>query len=124
MKKLLSILVKQHQLGQLPGAAKSSFGRVLVYMGYANFSMIAAMSYATFSGTLLQYIPWLTFKIFLAIMVAGLLVVMLLDYKFMLPSEWSFTQEQMWRHMNPTRAELKRMWEKLDKIEKKIAGGN
>lgn len=141
MKKVLSVLLKQHQLGQFPGAAKSVFGRSLVYVGYANFSMIAAMAYTTFSDPLVHYIPWLTFRMFLGILVIGLLVVMLLDYKFMLPSEWNFMLKQQWRHVNPTRAEFKKLrdkleeagkkndkaqgkiWDKLDNIEKKIGKG-
>ena len=141
MRKLLSRLLKQHQLGQFPGAAKSVFGRTLVYVGYANFCMIAAMAYETFSEPLLQYIPWLTFRMFLAVLVGGLLVVMVLDYKFMLPSEWNFLLKQQWRHVNPTRAEFKKIrdkleatekkngkaqakiWKKLDNIEKKIDKG-
>lgn len=123
MKKLLSILLKQHQLGQFPGAAKSIFGRTLVYVGYANFSMIAAMAYTTFSDPLVHYIPWLSFRMFLGVLAIGLLVVMLLDYKFMLPSEWNFSWRQQWKHANPIREELKKLWDKLDKIEKKIDEG-
>lgn len=143
MNRLLSVLLKQHQLGKLPGAAKASFGRTLTYVGYVQFCMIAAMAFVTFGTTFAQYAPWLTFKIFVGVMVVGLLALMLLDYKFMLPSEWNFTQKQMWEHMNPTRAEFeglgkrldeadkkndrarKRLWKKLGAIEKKIdKGGN
>lgn len=124
MRKLLGILLRQHQVGQLPGAIKFSFGRTLAYVGYVNFALLGAVAYnTTLRDILLQYMPWLTFPAFMGIMVAGVMGAMWLDYKFMMPSEMHFSQKQTWRHKSPVRGELKRILEKLEQIEKKIDKG-
>lgn len=124
MKRLLGILFRQHQFGELPGAVKNSFGRTLAYVGYINFLVLMAVGYnTTFRDALMGYAPWLSFPMFMGIMVVGVVVVMCLDYKFMMPSEMHFTQKQLWRHMSPIKAELKKVYDKLDKIERKIDKG-
>lgn len=121
MNKLLGRLFKQHQLGQLPGATKNVMSNTLVYVGYINFLLIVAIAYnTTFRDLLERYIPWLTFPMFVGVTIVIVGMAMLLEYKLMMPSAWHFQQKQLWQHQSPIRAELKRIQQKLEEIERKI----
>jgi len=123
MRKLLRLLLKQHQLGQLPGAVKHVFNSTLGYVGYINFSLIVAVAYnTTLRDPLQQYFPWLTFPMFIGVMVVVVGLAMLIEYKLMMPSSISFGLSQSWRHRNPVRTELEKINKRLEKIEKKLEG--
>jgi hypothetical protein len=59
-----------------------------------------------------------------AVILIGVVVVLLSEYKFSTPSQQAFANEQFWKHDNPMRVEMenaeKRTMDKLDKQDKKL----
>ena len=123
MRRIWGLLLRQHQLGQLPGAIKSVFSSTLAYVGYINFILIVAVAYnTTLREPLHQYFPWLTFPLFLGGTIAVVIIAMAFEYKFMMPSSINFGLQQSWRHRNPIRSELMEIRKRLDKIDAKLGG--
>lgn len=115
MLKVRNGLTKQYNMGSWIGGLKDLIMRVLLYVAIINFVLIVATAYhTTLRETLQVWIPWLTFPMFLGSLVVLLLLVMVLEYKIVLPSTWSFVNRQQYEHKSPIK-------EQLDRIEKMLA---
>jgi len=119
--RLLSIILRQYNFGPWLGGLKGIFNNSTFYLSLINFVLIAVTAYhTTLSGKINEYAPWFSFPLFLAMMVVLVLVVMLLEYKFMIPSSITFGNAQMYAHRNPIRRDLERIMRKLDEMDKRI----
>lgn len=113
--RLVRVLLRQHNLGRFPGAFKDLFVRVAFYVAMVNFLLIAITAWAT---TLYRYAPQgVGFEHFLAVLILGVLLAVLLEYKFMLASSVSWHNQQEYRHDNPLREDVAR----LQRHQKRIA---
>ena len=105
---------KQYKISGKIGGFKDLLMRTLFYVSIINFMLIAVTAYhTTLRDTLQAWFSWLSFPIFLGILVVGLLLMMILEYKIVLPSTWVFMNKQQYEHQNLIR-------EQLDKIEKTL----
>ena len=113
-------LTKQYKASGKIGGAKDLLMRTLFYVSIINFILIAITAYhTTLRDTLLSWFPWLNFPIFLGILVVGLLLLMVLEYKIVLPSSWAFSNRQQYEHQNLIRKQLDKIEETLSEIQKK-----
>lgn len=97
--------IPQYSLGAWVGAVKTQFSRAQFYTSLfpLAFSMIAARS------QLLEWFPWLPFPVIIAAVILVYLMLMLLDYIFVLKPEIEFGTAQGLKHKNPAMDILKRM---------------
>lgn len=114
------IKLPQFRTGSYIGAFMTTVSQSMIFLSIANTVMLMATFYNTSSGTLLRWFPWLSFWVFLAIMVAGSAVVLLLTYTVYQPSYMEFFLTQSWKHNNPTRDKLMEMDRDIKAIKKAL----
>lgn len=95
----------QHSFGTWVGAVKTQFSRAQFYANLfpLAFSMIAARA------QLLEWFPWLPFPLIIAGVVLSFLLIMVLDYMFVLKPEIEFVTAQSLKHKNEAMDILRRL---------------
>jgi len=115
-----SRLTNQYKVSGKIGGLKDLLGRTLFYVSIINFILITVTAYSTtLRDTLQMWFPWLNFPIFLGILVVGLLLAMILEYKIVLPSAWAFTNKQQYEHQSLIRKQLDGIEKTLSEIQEK-----
>ena len=123
MKRVLKILAKQYNLGPWLGGLKDLASRAIFYLSLLNFVQISAtFYYITLKPSYQQTIPWVNFGLYFGILLSLVLIVMFLEYKFVIPSMYTFLNRQEYLHQNLIRKDLKGVGARLGKIEKALSG--
>jgi len=91
-----------------------------VYLSMINFALIAPTAYAVLKPSIVGIIPWMSFGVFIGILVGIVLVVMFLEYKFMMPSHIAFLNEQKYKHESPIRLDLEEILRRIKEMERKL----
>ena len=104
---MLKRVLRQYKIPWI-GGFKETLSQVAFWISMINFIMMGG----TFYYTTLRYIaPWFSFPIFLAIVTVIVLIGLVIEYKFIVPSLWIFRGRQMFEHQSE-------ITEKLDEILK------
>ncbi|KKN23701.1 hypothetical protein LCGC14_0902260 [marine sediment metagenome] len=107
-------LGKQYNLGPWLGGFKDLASRTMVYVSAISFTQITAtFYYTTLFPNLKETVPWLTFWMFFGTLVLMVLVIMLIEYKFILPSSYTFLNEQEYKHENLIRKDIRLLQEEM-----------
>ena len=109
----------QHNFGMGLGAIKSQANNAQFYIGLVQLGLVAVAAI-----TKLQvWFPWMSFPMLLGILFVLYLILMLVDYKLVLPATLAFNSSQAWRHRSPMKvdtdilkADMKRLEGKIDRI--------
>ena len=118
MRPVLRRLTKQYNLGPWLGGLKDLASRAIFYLSLLNFVQISAtFYYLTLRPNYLQYISWLNFWTYFGTLTFLVLIVMILEYKFIIPSMYTFLNRQEYLHQNLLKKDLKEILDKLKKIE-------
>lgn len=96
------------------GRLKVTFSRLGAYVSYINFLMLI-LTFYTVKGH-----KYASLEVFLFIAILGIVVIGILDYFVMLPSEQAFLNEQFAKHQNPVYEEVKDIKKKLEEMGKKL----
>lgn len=104
---LLGKLMKQYKVPGI-GIFKETMSQALWWGTPVNFVMIAGTFYYT---TIRHIAPWVDPSLFLLVMGTGVLVALVLEYKFVLPALWSFREKQMFSHKSEVMDKLRRIEE-------------
>jgi len=112
--------ISQHKPIPKIGGGKELVIRTAVYLSVINFALIAPTAYAVLKPSIVDIVPWMSFGVFMGILVGLVLVIMFLEYKFMMPSHIAFLSGQKYKHENPFREDLEEANERLKRIEKKL----
>lgn len=119
-------LLKQYNIGHSVGGLKDLALRTMVYVTAINFVLLVITAYSqALRNWMAHYISWFSFPIFLGVLIALILFAMIIEYKFILPSTWSFINRQQYEHQNPIREDLSKILkgqEKDRKIQEEILG--
>ena len=109
--KITSFALKQYSVaGMWIGAIQSQFNNTQSYVSMVQFLLITVVAYhTTLRDTILRYIPWMNFWIFLLVGAALFLLVMLIDYKIVVPSRVNYSNYQAYKHVNPVKEDLKKI---------------
>ena len=104
------------------GGVKDIFTMVVFYMSILNFSLVAITAYNTgIRDWLIQHgLSWIKIYIWLGFMGLIALIAMVVEYKFVYPSFYAFRSKQEYTHQSPLRADLLKVLEKLDDIDKRL----
>lgn len=118
-------LLKQYDTGAHIGGLKDLALRTMVYVTAMNFILLVITAYSvSLRSWMAHYVTWFNFPVFLGILIGLLLLAMLIEYKFILPSTWHFINQQQYEHKNLIRRDLNEISRRLDGIEKQIGVQN
>ena len=74
------------------GEFKETLAQAAFWFSLANFIMIAVTFYFT---TLRHIVPWLELWMFITSAFVAILIILVVEYKFITPSIWAFRGEQL-----------------------------
>ncbi len=119
--RIRQFLVRQYNFGPWLGGLKDLFSRTTLYISIINFILIAITAYeVTLKSLILQYVPWMSFWVYFLTLVAIVLLVMVLEFKFIVPSHYTFINKQEYEHQSLYAKDLKEIKERLKMIEEKL----
>ena len=108
--------MKQRNIPGL-GAFMESFFVTLPILGIINFWAIITVLYANVQPYLLQHAPWMNLWIFVGLLTLIGITGMIIVYKFVLSSVWSFRGKQM---LDKDNLALGTSNKRLDEIKKEL----
>ena len=118
--RLLHKVSQQYNIGPWLGGLKDLASRAVFYLSLLNFVQISAtFYYITLKPNYQQYFSWLSFGLYFGVLAFLTLVVMFLEYKFIIPSMYTFLNRQEYSHQNLLRQDLKKILDKLEELEKR-----
>ncbi len=114
-------LFKQYHTGVLLGALYSEFTTSMGYYNLINSVFIALMAWNMPTVmNLRERMAWLSFPLFIGMLLAIIILIMLIDYKFFLPSRQEFSNQQWIKHKNPMVRQLERIERRQMRIEQAL----
>ena len=122
---------KANRLSIFLGGAKEMFGRLSFYIQIGTISMVAVNFWDT---DIMKHFRadnlWLSFGLFVAVVVIGGLALAVLEYTFIMPGSYAFSTRQFVEHENEMMVDIKKMQEeqkkqgaKLTEMYDKVIGG-
>jgi len=112
---MLKGLFKQHRISRV-GGFKDMLTQTVFYISMINFVLIAVTAYnSTLRAIIIEWIPGFKLWMFFGILIILVLVAMVLEYKYIAPSLYSFRSKQMFEHESKVTDALKRIEKHLDK---------
>jgi len=109
----------QHKV-PLIGPIMDLLSYTAVWIGWLNFVMVAVTAYnTTLRPYLLVYIPWMKLWIFMLFLFCTFVLVILLVYKFIVPSYYEFRGQQYQQHGNMN-TKMDDILSRITELEKKV----
>ena len=109
---------KQRSISWL-GALHDAFTTSLPVLSAVQFLTILTLFYNDLSPHILPLFPWMTFPIFIIGVAVIMCGVMVLVYKYLLPSIWTFRGKQMYGFESELIDEVKKLRADMDKLLEK-----
>ena len=115
------IFFKQYKLSNKIGASRIILANIMFYVSIINFVLISLTAYhTTLKYIITPILPFFNFPIFIGIIVCIILIAIIIEYKFVLPSLYAFQNEQGFKHDNPIKDMLVEINKQLDNINSKL----
>jgi hypothetical protein len=115
-------MFKQYKSGTFWGMFKLILSNIAPYNSWIQLALVAIMSYYTTINPLLsQWGVYVSFWVFLIILIGLIGAVGILEYVFMLPSYLGAFNVQQWFTKNPQRELLERMEADIKALRQDIA---
>ena len=89
-------------------------------MSPINYLLLTSTTYAVTREWLVQWIPWVTFPLFLGAIVTFYLCGMLVVYKFLYAAYFAHRNNQEYKHKNPIRQDIADLQNDMEKIKKAL----
>ena len=102
------------------GAMVDSLYTALPLLSVVNFLAIQAVLYTTVAQYIIPIIPWFNFGWFISIMVVITVVAMLLVFKFIIPSLWTWRGTQLYGHQSVVMDEIRELRKEVKEIRDRI----
>lgn len=119
--KIKTFILRQYSIGNWWGAFRNISTNVMSYVIFLNFILVAPIGYS------MAVAPWLEARgvpmpliVFMGIIMLGILLIFVLEYKLSIPSQYSFWNDQWWRHNNPIKDKMDKMDKRLKAMEKTL----
>jgi len=106
----------QIYLGEWLGAWKIQIMRAQFYISMIQLVMIAI----TAKSQLQAWFPWLSFYLILIILAVAVVLIAIVDYVFVIKSEYSYNSDQLYRHNSPIAIQLNQILEQNKKIMERL----
>jgi len=105
--------------GSYIGGILETYQRSGIFISAVQFLVVIIILYTTSAQPFIErYIPWLSFTLYMLVVIVGIMILMTLVKLLVIPSAYTFLNQQMWKNNNPMRAKL----EKLEKNQNAIMG--
>lgn len=114
---ILRKLIRQHRPRLWLGAARDMLSRAQTYYALLNLPLLLVTAYTVREATIKKYVPWFTLPMFFGILLVGIIIVIIIDYKIVYPSVIAFHQHEAWKHRSLARKNLDKQRRRLDKME-------
>lgn len=102
------------------GALRDMIQRTQSYYAIINVCLLLVTTYTVRELTIKKYIPGFNFLWLLAALAVFVVVVSLIDYKFIYPSQIAFHQHEAWKHRSPVRKDMGRMKKEIRDIHNEV----
>jgi hypothetical protein len=103
------------------GAIQVQVSNSMFYMSMVSTGMMVLTFWYTAGYQIQQqYLHWLTLGWFIAFVVALFGLVMIIDYKWILPSRMAFVNKQAYKHNNQAMDEILAIHDEIREIKKKL----
>ena len=114
-------ILKQYNVGTSVGGLKDITMRTMFYVSALNFIMLVITSYSvSLRDFMSEYVEWFSFPVFFGFLILILIIAIIIEYKFILPSQWQFANKQQYEHKSPVRLDLEEIKDRLTEIEKHL----
>ena len=107
---------KQKSISWL-GALHDAFTTSLPVLSAVQFLTILTLFYNDLSPHILPILPWITFPIFISGVILIMCGVMVLVYKYLLPSIWTFRGKQMYGFESELLDEVKALRKEVGELK-------
>lgn len=116
---MLKKILKQYKTPGI-GGFKEILAQTVFYITVINFILITVTAYnTTLREFFLVWMPGFKLWMFFVILIAGVLLGMILEYKFITPSQYAFKSKQLFEHESKVMDEIKKIHRLLDDINGK-----
>ncbi len=102
------------------GALRDMIQRTQSYYSIINISLLLIATYTLREATIKKYFPDFNFFWLLAILAVFVIVVALLDYKFVYPSQIAFHQHEAWKHRSMVRKDTEAMKSQIRSLRRDV----
>lgn len=113
-------LFKQSKPKLWVGGARDMMQRVQSYYGQINALMALATLYTVREATIQKYAPWASFLVVVGIGFVIMVVLVIVDYKLVYPSQIAFHQHEAYKHRNLIRRDLEEYMARQVKADEQI----
>lgn len=113
------MMIKQTHIPGV-GALVDSLFSCLPFLSFINFAFISIVLYSDIAPYLKLHAPWMSLWVFLLFLTALTIIMMVLVYKFVLPSLWTFRGKQMFGYESKVVEKLGDIEKRLGEMEKRL----
>jgi hypothetical protein len=114
--------MKQFRIFKGLGGIQVQIQNSMFYVSLTSWAMLVGTFWNTVGFPIAyMYAPWFTFWHMVAIFIAGIITIAILDYKFIYPSRQAFQNEQSCKHDNPAMIEILKLKAQNELILKELA---
>lgn len=113
------------------GGLRDMLQRTQSYYGSFNILLLLVTTYTVRETTIHKYAPWATFGVILGIAVILIIVINIIDHKWIYNSQVAYHQHIAWKNLSPVRRQVEllvenqnKMFDAIKRIEEKINEGN
>lgn len=99
-------ILKQYKPILWLGGIRDIMTRTQSYYGLLNMPMMLIILYTVRMQSFIKYIPWLTLPVFIGILALLLVIIAILDYKIIYPSQIAYHQHEAYKHRSLIRQQL------------------
>ncbi len=125
---MISRLTKQKSMSPTIGALINAYSSTAILYSPLTLLGVITTVYGLWGGEVIRNVfPWFSTWMLYALMISFVLVMMVVFYKIVIPSQYAFTVQQYYKHRNPMVTDIanglendKIMIKKLESIEKRL----
>lgn len=104
-------MIKQKYTGQVIGGITDTYARAAILM---NVYIVGSNILILYSTVVAKYTPGIGFTVYIITMMLGILFVLFVSWRYVLPSSYGFYNHQVWRHDNPMRKAIEQIQATVD----------
>lgn len=102
------------------GALRDMIQRTQSYYAIINVCLLLITTYTLREVTIKKYFPDFNFLWLIAFLAVFVVVVSLVDYKFIYPSQIAFHQHEAWKHRSPVRKDMIKMKKEMRSLRNEV----
>jgi hypothetical protein len=119
-KNLVKLITKQEKPIIWIGALRNMLTRTQAYYGLLNLPLQIIILFSVRAEDVQRYIPWVTVPILIGMFIICVIIVSIIDWKWIYPATVAHAQNQEWKHQSWARQIIEEQGEKIDKLTQLI----